>query len=117
MVDRQAEEMVEDIWDAVEHHSLLHPNFREEANGFREFGFVPARRLVEDEIRRNGKVKGSLRFEDRGGVMERSRNSVRQSQGGYSSRVIGGFNSNTNSGPYQSNQILSESRRSYQNRR
>lgn len=55
MEERQEQEMVEDIWMAVDQHANISPEFTQKANYFRTMNFSDARRLVADEIAR-GKV-------------------------------------------------------------
>lgn len=50
MVKRQEEEMVEDIWQAVDCHAHIDNGFRQKVNSFREMNFVQARMAVADEI-------------------------------------------------------------------
>lgn len=48
MAKRQEEEMVEDIWLALEDHCNLNYDFKNHVNEFREMNFVTARTLVKE---------------------------------------------------------------------
>ena len=71
ILKKQEEEMVEDIWLAVDEHCNFDYEFKRNVNEFRESNFTTARQQVDEEIEREQYVPNHLVFENR---LEKSRN-------------------------------------------
>lgn len=82
--------MIADIWFAVEQHSLMNLSLARVPEEIKDFGFNAAKALLDKEVQKNGNVPASLRFEDKNGIIGRSKvnNFGQQSQhsGVYRSR-------------------------------
>ena len=67
-------QMVEDIWSSVDEHALFHQDLRQFVSGMTEFNFSTLKQTIDEEISRSAYVPNNLRFQDRNGVIENSKN-------------------------------------------
>lgn len=66
MTKRQEEEMVEDIWLAIDEHCHFNYDFKGKVNEFREMNFIEARNALKEELERtNAYVPDHLKFESK----------------------------------------------------
>lgn len=74
MLFTQEVEMVDNIWTAVSQYAHFDPYFVSVMEGLEDFRFATVKEYVDVEINRHPYVPSRLRFEDKFGILERSRN-------------------------------------------
>jgi hypothetical protein len=88
LLHTQEVEMVDNIWTAVSQYALFDGYFVSVMEGLEQFDFATVKEYVDGEISRLPYVPSRLRFEDKFGIMERSRNLVDSSRASKRNTVI-----------------------------
>lgn len=74
MLRTQEAEMVDNIWTAVSQYTLFDGYFVNIMESLEQFDFATVKEYIDGEITRQTYVPSRLRFEDKFGILERSRN-------------------------------------------
>lgn len=80
LILKQEEEMVEDIWNAVDIHANFTEDFRSNIGLMEHFNFHTLKEVVDQYITNAQFVPARLRFEDRNGVISESRRNLENSR-------------------------------------
>jgi hypothetical protein len=73
MLKTQEEEMVDNIWTAISRYALFDSYFMNVLENMEEFDFLTVKEVLDGEIARLTYVPSHLRFEDRYGLLEKSK--------------------------------------------
>jgi hypothetical protein len=88
MLHTQEVEMVDNIWTAVSQYTHFDPYFVNVMEGLEPFDFPTIKEYVDVEIGRQPYVPSRLRFEDKFGILEQSRNLADSSRASKRNTVI-----------------------------
>jgi hypothetical protein len=84
----QEMEMADNIWTAVSQYAHFDGYFVNVLENLEQFDFVTVKQFVDVEISRQRYVPSRLRFEDKFGILERSRNLIDSSRASKRNTVI-----------------------------
>jgi hypothetical protein len=88
MLHMQEMEMADNIWTAVSQYAHFDGYFVNVLENLEQFDFVTVKQFVDVEISRQRYVPSRLRFEDKFGILERSRNLIDSSRASKRNTVI-----------------------------
>lgn len=80
--------MVDNIWTAISQYTLFDGYFVNVMESLEQFDFGTVKEYVDGEISRLPYVPSRLRFEDKFGILERSRNLIDSSRASKRNTVI-----------------------------